>query len=89
MKEFERGHIRFENFLKYEKILMWVSFVSFGTTVIWALLSFLTDILPHGMISIFPVFAFGVGIVCMLISLISVLRRYYTRTKREPVEKSL
>ena len=78
MSEREKN-IRFENFLMYEKALLWISVVAFGITVIWVLLSFFTDILPHGKIIVLPVFTFVIGLVCLFISLVSVLRRYYTK----------
>ena len=79
MSEREKNYIRFENFLRYEKVLLWLSSVASGITVIWVLLSFFTDVLPHGKIIVLPLFTFVIGLVCLFISLVSVLRRYYTK----------
>lgn len=77
MGEKKENYIRFENFFMYEKVLLWISIVAFGITVIWVLLSFFTDILPHGKIIVLPVVTVSIGLVCLFISLISVLIRYY------------
>lgn len=79
MSERERNYIRFEKFSRYEKVLLWLSIVASGITVIWVLLSFFTDILPHGKIIVLPVFTVAIGLVCLFISLVSVLCRYYTK----------
>lgn len=78
MEKIEKKIIKFENFLIYEKILLWISILAFLITFMWSLLDFFTNLLPHGKIIILPIVFLGVGILCIIISLTSALCRYYT-----------
>lgn len=79
MKKIERHPIKFEYFILYEKTLLWASIAAFLLTFIWFLLDYFTNILPHGKIIVLPIVTFAVGIICIIISLTSVLCRYYTK----------